>query len=100
MARIFAPFSEEQVKALKNWQEKGFHPFTCCSFEDCKRSEQKNEGELIPYSEGWICPCGKYTQDWCHDFMLKPFNPSPILNNNFKSLTSDDIDEAINGNED
>ena len=75
MSHIKAPFTEEQVKKLEEWQANDrLHPFTCCSPEDikeCQRRSKENEGILIPHKEGWICPCGKYTQDWCHDFMVK-----------------------------
>lgn len=86
MAKITAPFTDEQVDALHEWQAgmvkidlpdggmiiQPIHPFTCCSHNDCKRLEQPNEGALIPTNDGWVCPCGKYKQDWCHDFMIKP----------------------------
>jgi hypothetical protein len=85
MARIEAPFSPEQVLMLKAWQEgnKTFkmdlagdiiyvpaHPFTCCGHEGCKRSEREDDGVLVPTELGWTCPCGKYKQYWCHDFMV------------------------------
>lgn len=91
MAKIYAPFTDEQVQKLSKWQngettfpsttlpsDKGElilhmppHPFTCCSHEGCNRAEQPDEGALIPTNEGWICPCGKYTQNWCHDYMVE-----------------------------
>jgi len=99
MAHIKTPFTVEQVEKLKEWQSNGMnHPFTCCGYDGCIRKEQKNEGELIPYSEGWICPCGRYTQDWCHDFMLNT-NPKHLLTNDYK-LDIDQIDRAINGDND
>lgn len=86
MAKILAPFTEKQVEALLEWQSGSIairtgdggliiaftHPFTCCSHNGCDRLKQPNEGALIPSTEGWICPCGNYTQDWCHDFMVNP----------------------------
>lgn len=70
MGKITAPFTPEQVKKLQQWQNTlSFHPFTCCSHEGCERGEDKDGGVLVPSTEGWICPCGKYTQDWAHDFM-------------------------------
>jgi len=85
MSRIYAPFTDEQVDQLHQWQsgmvkaltpenyliEMPTHPFTCCSHDGCKRSEREDEGVLIPSNEGWICPCGEYKQNWCHDFMIK-----------------------------
>lgn len=88
MADIKAPWTPEQVQRLKDWQdgtltytvqvgdtfiEAPHHPFTCCSHEGCKRSEH-DEGILIPSIDGWVCPCGKYKQDWAHDFMCNEMN--------------------------
>ena len=82
MDKIKAPFSPEQVKLLNEYQEMGImHPFTCggqpMEFEDedgkfteNSRDQCPNEGLLIATKQGWVCPCGKYTQDWAHDFML------------------------------
>ena len=96
MEKILAPFTEEQVEKLKLWQESGFHPFTCCSHDGCDRLKQPNEGELIPTTEGWICPCGKWKQNWCHGFMLE--DKYHTLRKS--GLTSEDIDNAINGDQD
>ena len=94
MSKIYAPFTEDQVLKLKAWQEGNTnftatilsdylinvpgHPFTCCSHNDCDRLNQPNEGALIPSKEGWICPCGEYKQNWCHDFMVENGNSNPI----------------------
>ena len=65
-----APFAEEQVANLKKWQETVWvHPFTCCSHDGCERAEREDGGTLIPTTDGWHCPCGKYKQDWAHDNM-------------------------------
>lgn len=65
MAIIVAPFTDEQVRALKEYQKKGeFHPFTCPYHSDVK---------LKPSKEGWYCPqtfC-EWKQDWAHDFMAR-----------------------------
>jgi hypothetical protein len=68
-----APWTEEQVGLLRQWQAAGFvHPYTCFSRgEGCNRSQREDDGVLIPTTEGWVCPCGKYTQDWCHPIMLE-----------------------------
>lgn len=69
---ITAPFTEEQVERLNKYQNEGrFHPFTCCSHDGCKRGEREDEGILIATKDGWVCPCGKYKQNWAHDFMTK-----------------------------
>ena len=55
------------------------HPYTCAGhgIKECKREQSyearrngqsvpytdENEGVLISTERGWICPCGKYTQD-------------------------------------
>lgn len=55
MAKIEAPFTPEQVEKLKQWQS----------------GEREDEGVLIPTTEGWVCPCGEWKQNWCHDFMVE-----------------------------
>lgn len=79
-------FTEEQVNNLNEFQSSGrFHPFTCDGRDspNCKRNKSyqdrrkgieipftnENEGVLIATSNGWVCPCGDYTQDWAHQFM-------------------------------
>ena len=86
-----APFTEEEVKAINQWQTAGkFHPFTCCGqpytltaedvgthteyigMVELHRDERcPDYGELVATTSGLVCPCGKYTQDWVHDFMAK-----------------------------
>lgn len=68
-------FTEEEVRLLNEFQQAGkYHPFTCCGTtsdgEKCDRSKQPNDGELIATTSGWICPCGKYTQNWAHASMM------------------------------
>jgi hypothetical protein len=41
------------------------HPLTCCGPADiaeCQRVQGLNEGELVETTDGYVCPCGKYTQ--------------------------------------
>ena len=128
MEIIKAPFTEEQVKILNEYQKSGnFHPFTCCSqdLDSCKRKNSnsqrsqkqqeyltngvewlkqrvaelnnplykveelvdwqmanilasedipytdENEGVLIATTDGWICPCSEYKQNWTHQFMAE-----------------------------
>lgn len=69
--KIYAPFTEDQVESLNSYQKSGqFHPFTCCSHEGCVRSEHEG-GLLKAREEGWICPCGKWTQKWAWKFMAE-----------------------------
>ena len=57
-----APFTDDQVKSLKEYQESGiFHPFTCGG-KDCRE-------DLEPTNNGWVCKSCEYTQDWCHEWM-------------------------------
>lgn len=77
-----APFNKEQIKNLKAYQRSGFfHPFTCRG-EGCEQ-----QGVLIPKTEGMVCPCGEYTQNWVHEFMCKKQNTGlrelsiPLLGN-------------------
>lgn len=71
MAKIEVPFTQEQIDYLNLWQNGPVHPFTCSghNIPECTRASGESEGILIATSDGWICPCGKYTQNWAHDFM-------------------------------
>lgn len=65
---IYAPFSDEQVIKLNEFQKsKRFHPFTCGG---CDRNRD-DQGILIATNDGWVCPCGKYKQDWADSFMVE-----------------------------
>ena len=66
-----APWTPEEVQALNNFQVSGFHPFTCCSHNECDRLNQPNQGTLVAKEEGWECPCGNWKQTWAHKFMLE-----------------------------
>lgn len=66
MKRIDAPFTDEQVENLNAFQENMLaHPFTC----DGSGCGQDVSAILKATNEGWICPCGKYKQNWAHEFM-------------------------------
>ncbi len=73
---IEAPFTDEQVAALNQFQCAGhMHPFTCPGNRDC------SDRDLIATTDGWVCPCGAYKQSWAHKFMLvEPVNPLEPLN--------------------
>jgi hypothetical protein len=78
---IEAPFTKEQVDKLNRYQnQNGIHPFTCMSPNDipeCLRKKRDadgrkvSDGVLTATEEGWICPCGKYTQDDAFLYMIK-----------------------------
>ncbi|TAZ20725.1 hypothetical protein ELH77_19155 [Rhizobium ruizarguesonis] len=64
--RVEAPFTDEQVKHLNDWQERGdVHPFTCPG----DRPECAEGRELFATRDGWVCRCAEYCQFWAHDFM-------------------------------
>lgn len=132
---IKAPFTDEQVKNLNDFQKSGrYHPFTCGSISEVSCSRKKsyeeryikqqeylangigwlkqqikelnnplykaeelldwqianilasedipyadeNEGILVATTEGWVCPCGEYKQNWAHSFMVEPLPPDPF----------------------
>jgi len=61
---IKAPFTDEQVQNLNEYQKLGImHEFTC-------GNDHKGERTLIATNNGWICPTCDYKQDWCHAFMI------------------------------
>lgn len=72
-----APFTKQEVEALNKHQKSGrFHPFTCGrSSEKCEANieprDYKKDGVLIATENGWICPCGDYTQNWAHKSMTE-----------------------------
>lgn len=60
--KIYAPFSEEQLAKLNEWQRNDrIHPYTCAIHSDTP---------LIAKREGWRCnkPGCKYLQEWALDF--------------------------------
>lgn len=60
---IQAPWTNEQVANLREWQNGPVHPYTCTESE---------HGRLVPTNLGWICSdkdCG-YKQFWAHSFSL------------------------------
>lgn len=74
-------YRQEHIDSLNERQKSGkVHPYTCSghNIAECKRSEaykkrhngeevlytNENEGILIATKNGWICPCGKYTQQF------------------------------------
>lgn len=66
--KIKAPFTDDQVKHLNEYQNNDrFHPFTCGTV-GCIES-------LVATNAGWVCPRDDYTQDWAWDFMAKPLPP-------------------------
>lgn len=59
---IHAPFNDDQVNSLNEYQADGFmHPFTC--------GNNSNHGVLVATRIGWYCTDCDYTQNWAHGFM-------------------------------
>lgn len=59
--KIKAPWTQEQVDALNNYQKSGmFHGYTCGGAHEVSQL-------LVSTINGWECPlnCG-YSQDWAH----------------------------------
>jgi hypothetical protein len=57
--QIFAPFTDEQVKGLNEYQKSGvFHEFTCGN----DKHPFGKENTLIATKNGWICHNCDYTQ--------------------------------------
>jgi hypothetical protein len=58
----------EQLKDLNVMQSSYYsHPFTCCNANRSKCPKDPNnrdQGCLIPTEDGFICPCGKYKQEY------------------------------------
>lgn len=63
-------FTKEIVEQLNKRQQEGkYHPYTCDrSFSECEvvlgNYNHSKDGVLIATENGWICPCGKYKQNW------------------------------------
>lgn len=66
--KLKAPFTDEQVRKLKAWQECDYvHPFTCCDHQT-----------MSVETRGFVCPKCGLVQTWCHAFMaldIPPRNP-------------------------
>ena len=84
--KISAPFTQEAVQALNEYQTdtanaRPMHPFTCGNRGDGSHgSEGGDNGILIATVDGWVCPHCEYIQDWAHGFMAdssRAFVPHP-----------------------
>lgn len=56
---------QDKVRLLNQFQNSGFiHPYTCDkSAAQCVAGET-GEAMLIATGECWVCPCGKYRQNY------------------------------------
>lgn len=66
MPKIVAPWTDEQVDALNDYQaESMFHPYTC---SEAHTGDRRN---LVATTRGWICRYCNYTQDWAHSQVVE-----------------------------
>lgn len=66
---IYAPFTEDEVEALRFWQDSQLTPeFTCRNRHDEHHTEYR--GNLRPTVNGWICLACDFTQDWAYASMI------------------------------
>ena len=71
--KIVAPWTQEQVDALNEYQTSGWmHPFTCGHCRDTLGTDHgSNDRALVATVDGWRCRTCAYTQDWAHAFMAE-----------------------------
>lgn len=77
MSKRIAPWTDEEVTALNDWQQNSRMQFTCGA-EEVHRAkfgkwpEWHCKGLLVATNQGWYCPkdgcC--YTQSWAHEGMF------------------------------
>ena len=74
---VKTPWTEEQVKALNEYQNNGWmHPYTCGNNRSDKKHKAYQEkhggdfGQLVATVDGWVCPVCGYKQDWFNSFSL------------------------------
>jgi hypothetical protein len=71
---IHAPWTDEQVAKLAEWQTcRWVHPFTCGGDHGTQKDRV-----LTPTREGWVCRTCGYTQNWAHEFMFKGAPAHPL----------------------
>lgn len=63
MAKVDAPFTEEQVESFNAFQRNsGKHPYTC--------GNDSSHALLIAAPDALKCPDCEYHQSWAHSFSL------------------------------
>lgn len=63
LAKAQAPFTDDQILSLNEYQSSGvFHEFTCGG-ENCREA-------MVAQRDGWVCPtCGYNKQNWAWEWM-------------------------------
>jgi len=71
--RVKAPFTDEQVDAINQWQNTStVHPLTCGSGNRKDEKHLDGEGILVASKDGLVCPYCDYKQDWVPDGVAFP----------------------------
>jgi hypothetical protein len=71
--KLTSPFSDDQIEKINNWQKGPGHAFACGE-KNCR--EQDNL--LVATTEGMVCSCGAWKQNWVHGCMLEdPYDMFP-----------------------
>ena len=55
-----------EIDNMNKAQRAGFmHPYTCDrSADGCQVKFNESDGVLIATKDNWVCPCGKYVQNY------------------------------------
>lgn len=91
---LVAPFTDEQVQALNEFQTHladGFagHPYTCSNRGDGRHGNQGGDiGVLVATNEGWVCPHCEYRQYTAHPYMLGASVPSILAQKSLEIVDS------------
>lgn len=91
---LVAPFTDEQVQALNEFQTHladGFagHPYTCINRGDGRHGNQGGDlGVLVETNEGWVCPHCDYRQYTAHPYMLGASAPSILAQKSLEIVAS------------
>lgn len=85
-------WTSEQVENLNNYQRYGrVHPFTCRNRDRSTHPEQPEFGDfgvLRATTQGWVCDSCQYTQNWAHDWMMKPLPTRQSFAESFPNATT------------
>ena len=99
--RIQAPFTEDQVKRLNEYQRDGrSHPYTCGGnrSDEAHRRYAKEHGALdygilVATVDGGVCPVCNYRQSWGHTSPIHAGKPTiPDL---LKEMLAAEVNELV-----